>query len=237
VLNSVKFSKALKLGILVNIKITIIFLLLIVSGLVNAKTVYVTDNMTFNVKVDDDGNSALLATVTSGTPLTILSKKRNSEYAKVRLSTGQVGYILNSYLNPQPASKWYLEQANLELGKLRQENSRISLELATIKKRGVSVITENLTRERDKLANDLNELRLISADAVEVRKERDKLQEEYIKASKELEQLKLENKTLETNANQEWFIYGGLLALFGVLLGYILPKLSWRRKSHHWDTL
>jgi SH3 domain protein len=220
----------------VNTKITLTFLLLIFSALVNAKTVYVTDNMTFNVKVDDDDNSALLTTVTSGTPLTLLSKKRSSEYAKVRLASGQMGFILNSYLSPQPASKWYLEQSSQELTKLRQEHARVELELLTIKKRGATAITEALTHERDKLAADLAQLRLISADAVAVRKQRDTLQEDFIRVNKEYEQLKLEKKTLETNANQDWFMYGGLLSLFGVLLGYILPKLSWRKKSHNWDT-
>lgn len=219
-----------------NTKITFTFLLLMISGLVNAKTVYVTDNITFNIKVDDDNNSALLTTVTSGTPLTLLSKKRSSEYAKVRLANGQTGFILNSYLIPQPASKWYLEQANQELAKLRLENSKTALELAAIKKRGATVITEALTRERDKLAAELNQLRIVSGDAIEVRKQRDILQEDFIRVNKELEQLKLEKKTLETNANQDWFMYGGLLSLFGVLLGYILPKLSWRKKAHNWDT-
>jgi SH3 domain protein len=220
----------------VNTKITLAFLLFIISGLVNAKTVYVTDNMTFNIKTDDDNNSPVLATVTSGTPLTLLSKKRSSEYAKVRLATGQTGFILDSYLNPQPASKWYLEQANEELAKVRKENAHISAELATIKKRGTNAITEALTQERDKLASELNQLRVVSADAVEVKKQRDILQEDFIRLNQELEQIKLEKKTLETNANQDWFMYGGLLSLLGVLLGYILPKLSWRRKHQGWDT-
>lgn len=219
-----------------NIKITFTFLLLMLSGVAHAKTVYVTDNLTFNVKVDDDNASAVLTTVTSGTPLTLLSKNRSSEYAKVRLGTGQTGFILNSYLNPQPASKWYLEQANQELAKLKEEHGKTELELVAIKKRGATAITEALTQERDKLVAELNQLRVLSGDAVEVRKQRDTLQEDFIRVNKELEQLKLEKKTLETNANQDWFMYGGLLSLFGVLLGYILPKLSWRKKSHNWDT-
>lgn len=218
-----------------NIKITFV-LLLMISGFVNAKTVYVTDNISFNVKVDDDNSSAILTTVTSGTPLTLLSKKKSSEYAKVRLATGQTGFILNSYLSPQPTNRWYLEQANQELEKLKQEHSETERELTAIKKRGTTAITEALTQERDKLAAELNQLRVFSGDAVAVRKQRDGLQEDFIRVNKEYEQLKLEKKTLETNANQDWFMYGGLLALFGVLLGYILPKLSWRRKSHHWDT-
>lgn len=231
-----KFTPNYKTEKLVKIKTTIILLLLAFSGLTSAKTVYVTDNMTFNVKVEEDNASAVLTTVTSGTPLTLLSKKRSSEYAKIRLATGQTGFILNSYLIPQPVNKWYLEKVTAELEDLKQEHEKTEQELATIKKRGATAITETLTKERDKLAAELNQLRLVSTDAVEVKKQRDILQEDFIRVNKEFEQIKLEKKTLETNANQDWFMYGGLLSLCGVLLGYILPKLSWRKKSHNWDT-
>jgi len=217
-------------------KLAFFFLLLLSSGFVSAKTVYVTDNMTVNVKADDSDDSAILSTVTSGTPLILLSKKRSSEYAKIRLASGDVGYVLKSYLNEEPVNKFYLEKTNQELAKLKQEHAQVQAELAAIKKAGSNAITEALVKERNKLVIQLDELRLISADAVEVRKQRDSLQENFIKLNKELEQLKLEKQTLETSSNQDWFMYGGLLALFGVLLGYILPKLSWRRKSHNWDT-
>lgn len=218
------------------INIALVVLLGLVSGFAQAKTVYVTDNMTFNIKVEDKDDSAILGTVTSGNALVLLSKRKNSEYAKVRLANGDIGYILNSYLNSEPINKFFLEKANQELARLKQENSQIQGELTTLKKEGSNAITQSLTKERDKLAIQLNELRSISVDAVEVKKQRDALQENFIKLSKELEQIKLEKRTLETNANQDWFMYGGLVALAGVLLGYILPKLSWRRKNNNWDS-
>jgi SH3 domain protein len=165
-----------------------------------------------------------------------LSKKRSSDYAKVRLASGQIGFILNNYLITEPTGRWYLERANQELVKLKQENVQIQTELAAIKKGGTTVITEALTKERNKLAAELNELKRTASEAVEVKKQRDRLQEDFIKVNKEFEQIKLEKNTLETNANQDWFMYGGLLSLLGVLMGYILPKLSWRRKSHGWDS-
>ncbi len=218
------------------INLAVVVLLGLISGFAQAKTVYVTDNMTFNIKVEDKDDSAILGTVTSGNAVVLLSKRKNSEYAKIRLANGDIGYILNSYLNTEPASKFYLEKANQEVAKLRQENTQLQSELAAIKKAGSNAITEALTKERDKLVIQLNELRAISADAVDVKKQRDALQENSIKLTKELEQTKLEKHTLETNANQDWFMYGGLLALTGVLLGYILPKLGWRRKNNNWNT-
>jgi SH3 domain protein len=220
----------------VKINIALVVLLGLISGFAQAKTVYVTDNMTFNIKVEDKDDSALLGTVTSGNALVLLSKRKNSEYAKVRLANGDIGYILNSYLSAEPINKFFLEKANQELARLKQENSQIQGELTTLKKEGSNAITQSLTKERDKLAIQLNELRSISVDAVEVKKQRDAFQENFIKLSKELEQIKLEKRTLETSANQDWFMYGGLLTVAGVLLGYILPKLSWRRKNNNWDS-
>ena len=49
------------------------------------------------------------------------------------------------------------------------------------------------------------------------------------------ERFKLENQSLKDTASQDWFLYGGLLALIGVILGFILPKLGWRRKNS-WDS-
>jgi SH3 domain protein len=57
-----------------------------------------------------------------------------------------------------------------------------------------------------------------------------------ISVERELQQLKRENQALTDNTNQTWFLYGGCLAIFGVLLGFILPKLSWRRRTSGWDT-
>ncbi len=217
-------------------KLLLTCVLLLINSAIYAKTVYVTDNMTFNIKAKDEDDSPILGTVTSGTALSLLSKSKRSEYAKVQLANGDIGYILKSYINYEPINKYYLEKATQELALVKQENSQLQAELAALKKAGANALTESLTKQRDKLTLQLEELRVISADAVEVKKQRDALQENFIKQNKELEQLKLEKRTLETSANQDWFMYGGLLALSGVLLGYILPKLGWRRKNNNWDS-
>jgi SH3 domain protein len=68
-----------------------------------------------------------------------------------------------------------------------------------------------------------------------LKNERDQLQERVVNVERDLEQFKLENQSLKDSTKQDWFLYGGLLALFGVILGFVLPKLSWRRKSS-WDS-
>jgi SH3 domain protein len=97
-----------------------------------------------------------------------------------------------------------------------------------------TTLEQSLATERDKLSRELNELKKISGSAVQLKNERDELQERFVSVERDLQQVKLENQALQDTANQDWFLYGGILALVGVILGFILPKLSWRRKNS-WD--
>ncbi len=53
---------------------------------------------------------------------------------------------------------------------------------------------------------------------------------------RENQQLKREKQALEDSTNQDWFLYGGILAFTGIFLGLIIPKIRWQRKTSNWDT-
>ena len=82
---------------------------------------------------------------------------------------------------------------------------------------------------------ELNELKSSAAGVVQLKNERDEYQERVVNAERELQQIKLENQALKDSSEQDWFLYGGILSFCSVILGFILPKLSWRRKGR-WDT-
>lgn len=92
-----------------------------------------------------------------------------------------------------------------------------------------------LTKEKEQLTREITELKKISANAVQIKSERDDLEQKRVVLERELQQIKVENQALKDSANQDWFLYGGGLALAGVLLGFILPKIRWGRQNR-WDT-
>lgn len=219
-------------------KITFTFLLLIVSTLANARTVYVTDNVEVNLRAGESSKSKVLATLPSGTALTYISKRNKSNYTKVRMPNGRYAFILNSHIMNQPTNKVALEQATAELEKLRLENEALKTELATLKGDNTAAQTSNeeLSKERERLSKELEELRYTAANEISIRKERDDYREKHVQATKELEQLKLENQTLEANVELEWFVKGAVVVIFSLLLGFVLPKLGWKKRSHSWDS-
>ncbi|WP_394753133.1 TIGR04211 family SH3 domain-containing protein [Crenothrix sp.] len=95
----------------------------------------------------------------------------------------------------------------------------------------VTPLEFSLTKDKELLNRELTELKKTSANAQQIKNERDSLQERVVNVERDLQQFKLENQALKDSANQDWFLYGGGLALAGVLLGFIIPKISWGRRN------
>lgn len=197
------------------------------SELANAKTAYVTDSVEIPLRSGDSERSKIVKMLANGTQLTIFQDSNENGYSYVQASNGAEGFILTRYLTNEPAARAQLEAANKKLEVLQEENKQLKSNHA---------VSQEIGKERDKLSNELTELHQTAANAIQLKQQRDELQERVVTIERELQQYKRENQALTDSSNQDWFLYGGGLALFGVLLGFILPKLSWRRRSSGWDS-
>jgi SH3 domain protein len=199
--------------------------------------VYVADdyNLTLWSTANYTGKLQVLAT---GSPLTILGEHPTSNgLIKVKTIDGTEGYIKVKYVKKEAPEHDRDDIAAKNIAALQGQISKLESELKAAKEviTPGTTLEQSLATERDKLSRELNELKKISGGAVQLKSERDELQERFVNVERDLQQMKLENQALHDTANQDWFLYGGVLALVGVLLGFILPKLSWKRKSS-WDT-
>ncbi len=214
------------------------FILLVTLGSAQAEVVYVTDSLNLSLRSEEDNNSKVVKLLPTGTPLTIIDENKSTGFVHVRLNDGTEGYMPIRNTMKEPPSRSQLGAASKNLTALQSENAALKAELSTIKESitpGTS-LEQSLAKERDQLDRELNELKKTAASTVELKSQRDEFQERVVNAERELQQFKLENRALQDTANQDWFLYGGLLALVGVILGFILPKLSWRRSRSSWDS-
>ncbi|MDD4907405.1 MAG: TIGR04211 family SH3 domain-containing protein, partial [Methylobacter tundripaludum] len=150
---------------------------------------------------------------------------------------GTEGYISTRNTMKEPPGRLQLETATKNINTLQAENNALKAELRALKDSltpGTS-LEQSLAIERDHLSRELSVLKKTAAGAIQLKNERDELQERVVNIERELQQFKLENQALKDTTHQDWFLYGGLLSLAGVILGFILPKLGWRRKSS-WDS-
>lgn len=202
-----------------------LFVLFSFYGLANARTVYVTDNIDVPLRSGESERSKIVKMLGNGTQLNVLQENSENAYSYVQAANGAEGFILTRYLSNEPSSHSQLETANKKLETLQEEIKQLKSSQSA---------NQDVSKERDRLNNELTELQQTAANAIQLKQQRDQLQETLISNERELQQLKRENQALADSSNQNWFLYGGGLSLFGVLLGFILPKLSWRRRSNGW---
>ncbi len=206
------------------------------AGMAQAETVYVTDNLNLSIRNAPDNDAKVLKLIATGTPLTVVGKPTKSGFTPVRTSDGVEGFIQTRQTMKEPPAREQIETNTKSLKALQSENLSLKAELKIVKDSitpGTS-LEKSLAMERDKLSLELGEIKQAAAGVVQLKNERDELQERVVNAERQLQQLKLENEALKDTTNQDWFLYGGILVFFSVILGFILPKLSWKRKSS-WD--
>lgn len=207
---------------LVSVAITLVF-----SGLAQARTAYVTDSVEIPLRSGESERSKIVKMLPNGMQLNVLGDNTENGYTYVQAANGAEGFILSRYMSGETSARNQLEAANKKLEALQEENKQLKSSQAN---------SQEIGKERDKLSTELSELQQTAANAIQLKQQRDQLQERVVSVERELQQLKRENQALTDSSNQDWFLYGGGLSLFGVLLGFILPKLSWRRRSGGWDT-
>lgn len=208
-----------------------------VSGAQN-DIVYVADD--YNLTLwSSPSYSGKVKSLPTGTPLTLIGEpSSHTGFVKVRTIDGTEGFIKTKYTKKEAPEHDRNDIAAKNIAALQGQVSALESELKAAKEviTPGTTLEQSLATERDKLSRELNELKKISGSAVQLKTERDELQERFVNVERDLQQVKLENQALQDTANQDWFLYGGILALVGVLLGFILPKLSWRRRSNNWDS-
>lgn len=217
---------------------SVFFVLLINLTPAYSKTVYVTNNLDLPLRSEESNKGKIISLLRTGTPLTVLKENSKSGFSRVKLQNGMEGFIATRNTMLQPPNNFQLDSSSKSLTSLQAETDNLREELAKAKAAITpgSSLEQSLAADRDRLDRELTEIKKASFNQIQIKDERDKLQEEVVNVRRELEQLKLENNALKDGATQDWFLYGGLLSLAGVILGFILPKLAWRRKSG-WDRL
>lgn len=204
------------------------------------QTIYVTDHTKFTLRRGESTGSKIIKMLPTGTELILLNKNTQSGYSKVRTKDGSEGFILSRYTMNKQTNLWFLNQANQQIKLLKSEINQLKLKHKPSKEGAESVSDENdpsMHQACDSLERELIEIRKTSENALQIKSQRNQLQERVITVERELQRLKRENQTLKDSANQDKLLYGGLISLLGVILGVFLPKLNWRRKhSSSWDT-
>lgn len=212
--------------------------LLVVAPAAAADTQYVTDALEVPVRSGKTLEHKILRMLQAGTPVEVLEVDSEG-YSRVRTNKGQEGWILTRYLTGQPSARDQLAALESQNATLREQQRQVGDELAAAVREGQELHRANtaLREENGTLRRDIDGLRRAASRPVEIAEENERLRGELAAAQAELEAARAKAALLGDAGYRQWFTTGGAVALAGLLLGLILPRVLARRRRSSWDRL
>jgi SH3 domain protein len=218
------------------VKRILFFMLLLGSSSCFAETGYITDQLKITLRSGESTTHKVIRMLPSGTAVEILSRNSATNYAKVRLPDGTVGYVLSRMLLNERPARERLAEAERQLVVLRQEPGKLSSQLADLQESHADLQQRfnAMQNENSDLKQELSRLRKVAQDPLRIATERDDAVVRSQQLADELDILKLKNQRLTDKTEQNWFLIGAGVIIAGIILGLLIPHMRVKKNRSEW---
>lgn len=186
-----------------------------ISVTTNAAEVrYVSDELNTWVRSGPGNSYRLVGTVNAGEEVTLLQRNEETKYGQIRESTGRTAWIPLAQLSPIPSLRTRMPELESQLKTLTDKLTNID---ATWNQRTAEM--QKKVAQSDQVINGLKE-------------ENQQLKNQLIIAQKKVNAANVQLDDKQRAIILQWFVYGGGVAGFGLLVGLLLPRMLPRRKKN-----
>jgi SH3 domain protein len=201
------------------LKILLLFALSVNSF---AAFVYITDEVDIPIRSAKSFEDNIIRSAPSGTKLKILQTDADG-WTKIKLER-TIGWVISRYLTNNPP-------ARIELEKLRKTANANAL-LVTKQKNNIKKLEQEL--QEIKKSNKDNRISALKAqaekrhientyaEALKIEHENTRLKQHNLNLQSEIKLLQTGNTTTIENSNRLWFLYGGIVMILGVIIGFLV---------------
>ena len=212
-------------------RITLFILTLLVLYPAVAEKRYISDELWINLRSGPGNEYRILKTLKSGTHLQFIEEDENAKFTRVTTDKGLEGWVPTRFLQDKPIAfeKLILTQRELEktkadLTELKAKYNDAKKQLAETK-RTASELSQGKTEQE----KELEHIKKVSANAINLDKKNKELLEQGEQLKITVDTLRAENERLQGSKDLNYILVGGGLIFLGLILGWLLPKLSGRR--------
>lgn len=198
-----------------------------------AQTLYVSDQLEIQLRSGATNQHRIIRMLPSGTPLEVLEVDQAEGWTRVRAPSGVDGWVLSRFLMPERAARDRLAAAEQRVARLEQENRALNVTIRELRGEKESVAKERgeLDQTSRQLAQELEEIRRTASSALALDAENKELKARVLGVEREIQTLQQENARLQDRTARDWFMVGAGVIVLGIIIGLIIPRLRFRRKS------
>ena len=170
-----------------------------------------------------------------GAKLEILESDPDNGYTKVRTTGGTEGWVLSRYLMREPAARVQLESLSSELTNTTTKGNNIRSQVDAIKHQldHAAKRVATLERENKKLRNELTEIKQVAANTLAIDTQNKELHQRLTNVESQKNILLQENIEFSKRKERDWFVAGALVLFAGMVLGLVLTRIRWRKRSRY----
>lgn len=194
---------------------------------------YVTDMVRTPVRSGAGADYRILNRgLPSGTAVTYFATSDDGVWAEVETAGGTRGWLRAQYLQTEvPIANRFSEveqalAAATERAELAEGRLRETEELAS----NSDEATARLTRDLAATEEELNNIKRISANAIELDRMNQSMAMELEEIKAKVDVLKLENARLEERANSNRLLQGIFAVIVGVIIALVVPRFTGKRR-------
>lgn len=199
---------------------------------------WVTDRLEVTLRRGTGTQFAIVRMLPAGARLEVLERDAGEGYSRVRTEQGAEGFILTRYLVSEPAAREQLADARrrLEEALAQRGSAGEQLDALTAQRDALTSERDDLARRAVALESELASLREAAAEPLRLRERAEALAGDVVSLEQQVAALTLESRDLRRSVQRDWFLAGAGVLLVGLVLGLVLPRIRWRRRSR-WSDL
>ena len=219
-------------------RVAVMIGMLILTNLSVAETLYISDRLEVPMRSGTTNQHRILRMLASGTQVTVLQVDKEAGYTKVQTTDGREGWVLSRYLMKIPAARDRLAAAEKQLADIEIRSRQGATELTETQTQKGELEKElaSLKDENRKIGQQLAEIQRTASSALAIDAENKELKSRLMGMERGQQALQQENEALKDRTARDWFMVGAGVVLLGIIVGLILPKIRFRKRSS-WDTL
>ena len=208
-----------------------IMLLIMLSGLAEARTYYVAPSTEVPIRTGKGNKKKIVAVLSDGTKVELL--KEENGWAYVRTSGGNEGWIIRRYLTPDLPPKLQVEALKRKNAELKEKYDQLRKQFSEISASGSSCQQQlsACIAEKDGIRSDYENLQKEAAQVIHTKKLLMETQKELSKVRARLATAQKKVHDLEAGSSVKWFLAGAGVLLLGWIIGLATAKKKRRRPS------
>lgn len=198
-----------------------------------ASTAYITDDLEVTLRTGTSTKHGIVRVLPTGSRLTVVENDADSGYSRVRTEAGAEGWVLTRYLVNSPPAKVRLGTVEAQLEQAREQlnAAKAQLQESTSKVTALGQTREQFAQENTKLKRELEEIRRTSSNTLKIADENRQLNRRLAEMENEAMLLRQDNATLKDRSRRDWFVVGAIVVVGSMLLGILLTRIRWRRRT------